>query len=63
MSLVLTVVKIGESNGIKTQILSGLSEGTSVAVGYTESAVATANTEAQRSPFAPQPPGRNKNKK
>ncbi len=53
MSLVPTVVKIGESNGIKTQILSGLSEGTSVAVGYTESAVATANTEAQRSPFAP----------
>ena len=63
MSLIPTVVRIGESNGIKTQILSGLSEGTSVAVGYTESAVATANTEAQRSPFAPQPPGRNKNKK
>lgn len=63
MSLIPTVVKIGESNGIKTRILSGLSEGTSVAVGYTESAIATASTEAQRSPFAPQPPGRNKTKK
>lgn len=63
MSLIPTVVKIGESNGIKTQILSGLSEGTSVAVGYTESAIATASTETQRSPFAPQPPGRNKTKK
>ncbi|MDE5669011.1 MAG: efflux RND transporter periplasmic adaptor subunit, partial [Duncaniella sp.] len=63
MSLVPTVVKIGESNGIKTRILSGLSEGTSVAVGYTESAIATASIETQRSPFAPQPPGRNKTKK
>lgn len=64
MSLKPTIVKIGESNGIRTQIVSGLSDGATVAVGYTESSLAKSDTqEAQRSPFAPQPPGRNKNKK
>ena len=61
-SLVPTVVKIGESNGIRTQIVSGLADGATVATGYTESAMAKGGEEAQRSPFAPQPP-RNKNKK
>ncbi|MDE6366511.1 MAG: efflux RND transporter periplasmic adaptor subunit [Muribaculaceae bacterium] len=64
MSLVPTIVKIGESNGIKTRIISGLTEGVAVAVGYTEAAAAEPDRqEAQVSPFAPQPPGRNKNKK
>lgn len=62
-SLVPTVVKIGESNGIRTQIVSGLADGATVATGYTQSAMAKGGgDEAQRSPFAPQPP-HSKNKK
>jgi len=64
ISLVPTVVKIGESNGIRTQIISGLTDGATVAMGYTESISTGAETsEAQRSPFAPQPPSHNKKKK
>lgn len=64
LSLIPTVVKTGESNGIKTQIVSGLPDGATVAVGYKDSHMADGDMQdAQRSPFAPQPPGRNKNKK
>ena len=63
-SLIPTKVKIGDSNGIKTQIVSGLNQNATVAVGYTASSPAQDDMQdAQRSPFAPQPPGRNKNKK
>lgn len=55
-------VKIGVSNGIKTQILDGVTEGTLVATGYNEQVMAEKDNEAERSPFAPQPPGRNKKK-
>lgn len=58
--LVPTPVTIGESNGIRTQILSGLKEGAIVAVGYNEGEPDTGGSEAARSPFAPQPPGRKK---
>ncbi|MDE6145675.1 MAG: efflux RND transporter periplasmic adaptor subunit [Muribaculaceae bacterium] len=55
------VVTIGQSNGIKTEITGGLADGTSVATGY-----ATVETgkpqQGEVSPFAPQPPGRNKKK-
>ncbi len=58
--LVPTAVTVGESNGIRTQILSGLKEGAVVAVGYNEGDPDTAGSDAARSPFAPQPPGRKK---
>ncbi|MDE6125986.1 MAG: efflux RND transporter periplasmic adaptor subunit [Muribaculaceae bacterium] len=61
-SLVPTVVTVGASNGIKTQILSGLSDGAVVATDYDTTAEAPAGQDAERSPFAPQPPGRNKKK-
>lgn len=62
--LVNKIVKIGMTNGIKTSVVSGLSEGTKVAVGY-ETGASAAPSEAtsdKQSPFAPQPPGRNKKK-
>lgn len=61
-SLVPTVVKIGESNGIMTQVVSGLTEGATIATGYSEHNVGGEHQEqsAQRSPFAPTPPGRKK---
>lgn len=54
-------VTVGVSNGVMTEIKSGLKAGEDVAVGYTSMA---AKTEAQgeRSPFAPGPPGANKKK-
>lgn len=61
-SLVPTVVKTGVSNGLKTHIIYGIKDDATVATGYgvTEG---REQSEAQRSPFAPQPPGRKKNKK
>ncbi|MBD5322018.1 MAG: efflux RND transporter periplasmic adaptor subunit [Bacteroides sp.] len=56
-----TVVTIGDSNGLKTQILSGINEGTTVATGFSESAGPNGGGQsAQKSPFAPTPPGRKK---
>ncbi len=55
-------VTIGQSNGIKTEIISGLTEGTRVAVGYSQAAPGGMPAQGEMSPFAPQPPGR-KNKK
>lgn len=62
--LVNKIVKIGMTNGIKTSIVSGLSEGEKVAVGYeTNSQSAPSDgTSDKQSPFAPQPPGKNKKK-
>ncbi len=59
-----TVVKTGVNNRSTTQILSGLKAGDVVALDY-ESKMDNAMPEgqdAERSPFAPQPPNRNKKK-
>lgn len=62
-SLIPTAVTTGESNGIRTVVTSGISEGAHVAIGYESTAMeASAGTNAQRSPFTPQPPGRNRKK-
>lgn len=59
-----TPIKIGVSNGLKTQIISGISDGTKVAIGYSEISNANDdNAQGERSPFAPQPPGGNRKKK
>ncbi|MDE6512195.1 MAG: efflux RND transporter periplasmic adaptor subunit [Muribaculaceae bacterium] len=58
--LVPTAVTIGNSNGIKTEILSGIADGTTVATGYDETVAAPSGKPDQQSPFAPQPPGRKK---
>lgn len=58
--LIPTVVTLGQSNGIKAQIISGISENEKVATGYNVSAHENENFE--RSPFAPGPPNRNKKK-
>lgn len=62
--LVPTVVTVGASNGLKTVIHGGLSDNDTVASGYSVSAGSQAGerSEGERSPFAPQPPGRNKKK-
>lgn len=58
-----TAVTVGLSNGVNTQIISGLPDGAIVAVDY-DSAMPDNQSEqnGERSPFAPQPPGRNKKK-
>lgn len=56
--LVNKIVKIGATNGIKTQILGGLAENAQVAAGYTENATDTDTPKEQTSPFAPQRPKR-----
>lgn len=61
--LVPTLVTTGASNGIKTEIIGGLSDGAVVATDYSMSMPAAGNmSENEQSPFAPQPPGRNKKK-
>lgn len=55
-------VTIGQSNGIKTEIISGLTDGARVAIGYSQAAPGGMPGQGEVSPFAPQPPGR-KNKK
>lgn len=56
------VVTVGSSTGVQTEIKSGLAVGDVVAVGYSESSSASADKTADRSPFAPQPPGQKKKK-
>lgn len=51
-------VKIGAANGIKIQILGGLSENAQVATGYSENASTQDKSKDQSSPFAPHPPKR-----
>lgn len=58
--LIPTAVTVGNSNGIKTEILNGISDGTEVATGYNEMVSAPTGKPDQQSPFAPQPPGRKK---
>lgn len=58
-NLIPTAVTIGESNGIQTQILSGIKEGATVATGYSESS-APSKKDDSHSPFAPTPPGKKK---
>jgi len=56
-------VKIGDNNGVKAAIISGLKEGDVVALDYDDSAPEIPDAaQDNQSPFAPQPPGRNKNK-
>lgn len=61
--LIPTAVTTGASNGIKTEITNGISEGTVVALDYTAAPQAATRPDNEQSPFAPQPPGRNKKKK
>ena len=57
------LVQTGMSNGINTEIRSGISEGTIVVTGVEEVTEATPEEQEQEhSPFAPGPPGRNKKK-
>ena len=58
-----TLVKIGTTNGVNTQIISGLKEKDVVAIDYNTTVVATEEDTSgtETSPFAPQPPGK-KNK-
>ncbi|MDE6342198.1 MAG: efflux RND transporter periplasmic adaptor subunit [Muribaculaceae bacterium] len=60
--LVPTAVTTGNSNSIKTEILSGLPDNAVVAEGYSTQQAGTPKAGGDRSPFAPQPPGRNKKK-
>lgn len=62
--LIPTAVTVGVSNGMRTEILSGLADGEKVAVDYSSESLAQEGDRAEgnRSPFAPQPPGRNKKK-
>lgn len=59
-------VKIGISNGIRTEILDGIAEGTDVVseavIGQVEPSTDVANGSSERSPFMPGPP-ESKNKK
>ena len=58
--LIPKVVTIGASNGLKTRILDGLTENEIVATGYSIASDGGGGIpEGERSPFAPQPPGRN----
>ncbi len=54
--LINRAVSTGLSNGFKTQILSGVSEGEKVATGYETSAMGSGDKSAPTSPFAPKPP-------
>lgn len=58
--LVPTVVAVGVSNGIKTEILSGIEEGATVATGYDTMSDLSDAKPGERSPFAPGPPGKKK---
>lgn len=60
--LVPTAVTVGESNGINAMILSGISDGDVIAESYSMGSQAPDKNAAEKSPFAPQPPGRNKKK-
>jgi HlyD family secretion protein len=58
-----TLVKIGTTNGVNTQIISGLKENDVVAIDYDSKAAAVAEDDSsstETSPFAPQPPGSKK---
>lgn len=60
--LIPTAVTIGQSNGIRTEIISGLADGATVATGY-ETIKSGSENKGESSPFAPKPPSRNNKKK
>jgi HlyD family secretion protein len=58
-------ITTGVSNGVNTVVLAGLSEGDKIALEYNAGSQATeddatASSDTERSPFAPQPPGSKK---
>ena len=55
-------LQIGMSDGINTEVLSGISEGTVIVTGMEEMAQQSEDMgeQQERSPFAPGPPGRKK---
>ncbi|MCM1504714.1 MAG: efflux RND transporter periplasmic adaptor subunit [Muribaculum sp.] len=59
-----TTVTVGVNNRATTQIVNGLNQGDVVALGYEASSndAVSDGQDAERSPFAPQPPNRNKKK-
>lgn len=59
-SLVPTAVTIGESNGMKTAVVAGLADNAVVATGYSQEMPRPQEQDGEKSPFAPQPPGRKK---
>ena len=59
--LVPTAVTVGQTNGINTEVISGLNEGDVVAEDYSTMAAAPKQKES-KSQFAPQPPGKKKGK-
>lgn len=63
-TLVNKAVTVGNTNGIKTSVTAGLPDGAVVAVGYNTSAAKAEapGGDSKQSPFAPQPPGKNKKK-
>lgn len=64
-ALVNKAVTIGTTNGIKTTVTGGLADGAVVAVGYNTEGLKGDDGSAadgKQSPFAPQPPGKNKKK-
>lgn len=64
-ALVNKAVTIGTTNGIKTTVTGGLADGAVVAVGYNTEGLKGddgAAADGKQSPFAPQPPGKNKKK-
>lgn len=60
--LVPVAVTVGATNGMKTQIIAGVAENDVVATDYGTLSAANDKTPDEQSPFAPQPPGRNKKK-
>lgn len=63
-NLVNKAVKVGMTNGIKTSVVGGLKEGDVVATGYGTEQMPQQQegSSDKQSPFAPQPPGKNRKK-
>lgn len=59
-ALLPVTVTTGVSNSLSTQILSGIAEGDTIAVGYSEMQMSETSSKSDQSPFAPKPPQRNK---
>ncbi len=53
-------VTVGVTNGINTQILSGLNQGDEIALEYSVSQPSAKDNDNEQSPFAPRPPQRKK---
>lgn len=59
------VITVGETNGSITEVIDGMQEGEEVITGLSSltSAIKADTSSKEQSPFMPQPPGGNKNKK